>query len=81
MIYQEVRNLAGIEKFGNLETLKTEIENNRHNQITSTYYLVIKKYERGTDQDLVFGKFTRDKRLEREQLAKSLLREDAVSQE
>lgn len=36
---------------------------NKHNPVTSTYYLLIKKYERNTDQNLVFGKFTRDKRL------------------
>ena len=37
---------------------------NKHNPLTATYYLLIKKYERNTDQNLVFGKFTRDKRLQ-----------------
>lgn len=45
----------------------TQIRNNKHNPITATYYLLIKKYERDTAQNLVFGKFTREKRM-REQL-------------
>lgn len=40
---------------------------NKHNPVTATYYLLIKKYERNTDQNLVFGKFIRDKRLMRQQ--------------
>jgi len=40
-----------------------QIQNNKHNPTTATYYLLIKKYERDTAQNLVFGKFTRDKRL------------------
>lgn len=40
-----------------------QVEENKHNPVTATYYLLIKKYERNTDQNLVFGKFTRDKRL------------------
>ena len=43
---------------------------NKHNPVTATYYLLIKKYERNTDQNLVFGKFTRDKRLQ-EQVAQN----------
>jgi len=49
--------------FGDLTTLETQVTGNRHNQLTATYYLIIKKYERGTDQDMVFGKFHRDKRI------------------
>ena len=37
---------------------------NKHNPLTATYYLLIKKYDRNTDQKLFFGKFTRDKRLQ-----------------
>ena len=43
-----------------------QIRNNKHNPITATYYLLIKKYERDTAQNLVFGRFTRDKRLQRD---------------
>lgn len=45
----------------------TQIRNNKHNPITASYYLLIKKYERDTAQNLVFGKFTREKRI-REQI-------------
>ena len=51
------------ENFGDISSIETQVTGNRHNQLTATYYLIIKKYERGTDQDLVFGKFTRDKRV------------------
>ena len=44
-------------------SVATQIQNNKHNPVTATYYLLIKKYERNTDQNLVFGKFTRDKRM------------------
>jgi hypothetical protein len=47
-----------------MDKLVTMVEMNKHNPVTATYYLLIKKYERNTDQNLVFGKFTRDKRLQ-----------------
>ena len=52
---------------------------NKHNPVTATYYLLIKKYERNTDQNLVFGKFTRDKRLQ-EQMAQNEKRNSAKTQ-
>lgn len=55
---QQVKTLEGLDK------LTTMVEMNKHNPLTATYYLLIKKYERNTDQNLVFGKFTRDKRLQ-----------------
>ena len=44
--------------------------------MTATYYLLIKKYERNTDQNLVFGKFTRDKRLLEQQRLSETRRAD-----
>ncbi len=46
-----------------IRELPSQIQNNKHNPLTATYYLLIKRFERNTDQNLVFGKFTRDKRL------------------
>lgn len=46
-----------------LDRIAEQVQNNKHNPVTATYYLLIKKYERNTDQNLVFGKFTRDQRL------------------
>ena len=44
--------------------------------MTATYYLLIKKYERNTDQNLVFGKFTRDKRiLEQQRLSETRMKD------
>lgn len=54
----QFKSLEGIDKLAN------QVEMNKHNPLTATYYLLIKKYERNTDQNLVFGKFTRDKRLQ-----------------
>ena len=40
------------------------IQNNKHNQVTSTYYLIVKKMERemGGGRNLVFEKVQRDKK-------------------
>ena len=55
-----------------LDRIVEQVKNNKHNPVTATYYLLIKKYERNTDQNLVFGKFTRDKRLlEQQRLSES----------
>jgi hypothetical protein len=54
------QNLQGLD---GLDRIVEQVKNNKHNPVTATYYLLIKKYERNTDQNLVFGKFTRDKRL------------------
>ena len=39
----QVKTLEGLEK------LTTMVEMNKHNPLTATYYLLIKKYERNTD--------------------------------
>ena len=41
---------------------ETYIKNNKHNPITATYYLLIKKTERETGKNLVFERVTKDKR-------------------
>ena len=40
----------------------TYIQNNKHNQITSTYYLLIKKKQRETGRDPFFEQVSRDKK-------------------
>ncbi len=60
-ILVEMESLMQIKQDG---SVATQIQNNKHNPVTATYYLLIKKYERNTDQNLVFGKFTRDKRMQ-----------------
>ena len=59
----EMESSPLISKIDGINRLSQQVQMNKHNQITATYYLLIKKYERNTDQNLVFGKFTRDKRL------------------
>lgn len=61
-IGQEMESYAG--RLDGVSELATMVRNNKHNPVTATYYLHIKKYERDTDQNLVFGKFTRDKRMQ-----------------
>jgi hypothetical protein len=39
----QVKTLDGLDK------LTTMVEMNKHNPLTATYYLLIKKYERNTD--------------------------------
>jgi len=38
------------------------IKNNKHNPITATYYLLLKKIERETGKNAVFEKVTKEKR-------------------
>ena len=59
----EMESSPNLQFLDNLSKVVDQVKNNKHNPVTSTYYLLIKKYERNTDQNLVFGKFTRDKRL------------------
>jgi hypothetical protein len=59
----EMESSPLISKIDGINRLSQQVQMNKHNPITATYYLLIKKYERNTDQNLVFGKFTRDKRL------------------
>ena len=49
-------------KLEDAENALTHIRMNKHNTITTTYYLLIKKQERETGQNLVFEKVTKDKR-------------------
>ena len=45
----------------NLKQSVTFIQNNKHNQVTSTYYLLMKRLERETGKDYVYEQVTRDK--------------------
>ncbi len=38
------------------------IKNNKHNPITATYYLLLRKFERETGKNLVFERVTKEKR-------------------
>lgn len=38
------------------------IQNNKHNQVTSTYYLILKKIERETGRNYVFEQVQREKK-------------------
>ena len=46
----------------NLDNATTFIQNNKHNQVTSTYYLLLKKKERVTGKNYVYEQVTFDKR-------------------
>ena len=46
----------------NLEQATTFVMNNKHNQVTSTYYLLLKKKERVTGKNYVYEQVTFDKR-------------------
>jgi hypothetical protein len=52
------------EQFGpeNMQQAIVFIQNNKHNQVTSTYYLLLKKLERETGKNYVFEQVTRDKK-------------------
>ena len=45
-----------------LDQCITYIQNNKHNQVTSTYYLLLKKRERETGRNYVFEQVARDKK-------------------
>ena len=62
-IKDEMESSPNLQFLDGLDRTVEQVKNNKHNPVTATYYLLIKKYERNTDQNLVFGKFTRDKRL------------------
>jgi len=49
-------------KMEDLENAHSYIKMNKHNHITTTYYLLLKKNERETGTNLVFEKVTREKR-------------------
>ena len=70
-------NTPNLQALEGLDRIVEQVKNNKHNPVTATYYLLIKKYERNTDQNLVFGKFTRDKRLLDQQRLSESRRADA----
>ncbi len=76
----EMESAANLQFLDGLDRLVEQVRNNKHNPITATYYLLIKKYERNTDQNLVFGKFTRDKRLLEQQRLSEARRGDQDKQ-
>lgn len=49
-------------KMEDSENAATHIKMNKHNSITTTYYLLIKKQERETGENLIFERVTKDKR-------------------
>ncbi len=76
----EMESASNLQFLDGLDRLVEQVRNNKHNPITATYYLLIKKYERNTDQNLVFGKFTRDKRLLEQQRLSEARRGDQDKQ-
>lgn len=46
----------------NLDNATTFVQNNKHNQVTSTYYLLLKKKERQTGKNYVYEQVTFEKR-------------------
>lgn len=46
----------------NLEQAATFVQNNKHNQVTSTYYLLMKRKERLTGKNYVYEQVTFEKR-------------------
>ena len=62
-IQLEMESSPNLQQLEGIDKLAQQVKMNKHNPVTATYYLLIKKYETNTDQNLVFGKFTRDKRL------------------
>ena len=79
-IRQEMESASNLQHLDGLDRIVEQVQNNKHNPVTATYYLLIKKYERNTDQNLVFGKFTRDKRLLEQQRLSDSRRADQDKQ-
>ena len=53
---------SGISPNCDLNQTVTYIQNNKHNQITSTYYLLLKRKQRETGRDYFFEQVMRDKK-------------------
>jgi hypothetical protein len=49
-------------KLEGCENTNQFIKMNKHNHITTTYYLLLKKYERETGKNIVFERVTKEKR-------------------
>ena len=62
VIHEQLEGLREHFTGENLEQASTFVQNNKHNQVTSTYYLLMKKKERQTHKNYVFEQVTFDKR-------------------
>jgi hypothetical protein len=62
VISEQIESLKEHFQGENLEQAPTFVQNNKHNQVTSTYYLLMKKKERQTHKNYVFEQVTFDKR-------------------
>lgn len=62
MIPEQLDSLKAHFSGENLEQAVTFVQNNKHNQVTSTYYLLMKKKERQTGKNYVFEQVTFEKR-------------------
>lgn len=62
VIMEQIDNLKDHFSGDNLDQATTFVQNNKHNQVTSTYYLLMKKRERQTHKNYVFEQVTFDKR-------------------
>lgn len=62
VIQEQLDNLRQHFTGENLEQATVFVQNNKHNQVTSTYYLLMKKKERQTGKNYVFEQVTADKR-------------------
>ena len=48
-IKQEMSSSSNLQSLEGLDRIVEQVKNNKHNPVTATYYLLIKKYERNTD--------------------------------
>jgi len=48
-IQLEMEGSSNIQSLEGIDRLAQQVRMNKHNPITATYYLLIKKYERNTD--------------------------------
>jgi hypothetical protein len=62
VIPEQLENLKAHFSGENLDQAQTFVQNNKHNQVTSTYYLLMKKKERQTGKNYVFEQVTFEKR-------------------
>ena len=48
-IKDEMMSSSNLQFLDGLDRTVEQVKNNKHNPVTATYYLLIKKYERNTD--------------------------------
>ena len=48
-IKSEMESSQNLQNLDGLNRIAEQVKNNKHNPVTATYYLLIKKYERNTD--------------------------------